>query len=86
MPLAYDDVPGSWGRMSEGWPQWDAPNEQQYHIAHLLCGRGGIVPYGSYVCMQPGYPRSFAGAHIRCETQAQCDKLAEVMRLLAEHL
>lgn len=40
---AYDE-PGSWGRMSEGWP------ETPYTPAKfLLCTKTGIVPYGQYV-------------------------------------
>ena len=44
MPLEYDDEPGSWGRLSEGWPETP-------HTAGkwLLCTKTEIVPYGSYV-------------------------------------
>lgn len=40
---AYDED-GSWGRMSEGWPETD------YNTAKwLLCTKAEVVPYGSYV-------------------------------------
>ena len=26
MPLTYDDIPGSWGTYSEGWPEVAVPN------------------------------------------------------------
>jgi hypothetical protein len=42
MPLVYDDVPGSWGPQSEGWPEvpW-TPAAWKRAVAEL--------PYGSYV-------------------------------------
>ena len=44
MPLQYDDVPGSWGTMSQGWP------ETPYSMGKwLLCTKAHVVPYGSYV-------------------------------------
>jgi len=40
---AYDE-PGSWGRLSEGWP------ETPYTKAKwLACTQDNIVPYGQYV-------------------------------------
>lgn len=40
---AYDE-PGSWGRLSEGWP------ETPYNTAKwLLCTKANVVPYGQYV-------------------------------------
>lgn len=40
---AYDE-PGSWGRLSEGWP------ETPYNTAKwLLCTKAEVVPYGQYV-------------------------------------
>lgn len=42
---AYDE-PGSWGRLSEGWP------ETPYTPAKwLLCTKAEVVPYGQYVVM-----------------------------------
>jgi hypothetical protein len=77
MPLAYDDIPGSWGQMSEGWP------ETPYTPAKwLLCTKADIVPYGSYVVVgakqrpfrfadpeaRGGY--DYSEAVIRVETEA----------------
>lgn len=42
---AIYDEPGSWGRLSEGWPSTDQYVEAKY----ALCGRGRFLPYGSYV-------------------------------------
>jgi hypothetical protein len=40
---AYDED-GSWGRLSEGWP------ETPYNTAKwLLCTQAEVVPYGQYV-------------------------------------
>lgn len=40
---AYDE-PGSWGRLSEGWPS------TPYNTAKwLLCTQAEVVPYGQYV-------------------------------------
>lgn len=47
---AYDE-PGSWGRLSEGWP------ETPYTPGKLLlCTKCEIVPYGQYVVITPNYP------------------------------
>lgn len=47
MPLVYDDIPGSWGTQSEGWP------ETPFSMGKwLLCTQIGVVPYGSYVRVQ----------------------------------
>lgn len=84
MPLTYDDEPGSWGRRSEGWP------ETPYTMGKwLLCTKAAVVPYGSYVVIQPNYGadrqqyesqtersrKDAIGAVIRCETEALRDKL-----------
>lgn len=72
MPCTYDDIPGSWGTQSQGWP------ETPYTIGKwLLCTKAGIVPYGSYVKMTPNYP-SDAGAFLRIETEAMKAKLESV--------
>lgn len=85
MPLAYDDEPGSWGRMSEGWP------ETPYTPGKLLlCTKAGIVPYGSYVVVgsklnerrhqwdttTPRY--DYSEAVIRVETEALKQRLEEI--------
>lgn len=44
MPLEYDDIPGSWGVQSEGWPSTPCTIGKW-----LLCTKAGVVPYGSYV-------------------------------------
>jgi len=69
MPLAQNDIEGSWGKLSIGWP------ETPYTIEKwLLCTKAEVVPYGSYVAMQPNYP-SHDGAVIRVETQELLQKL-----------
>lgn len=89
MPLTYDDEPGSWGRHSEGWP------ETPYTMGKwLLCTKAAIVPYGSFVVMQPNYGKDRSdsdswtererkdhiGAIIRVETQAMLDNLEDVYK------
>lgn len=69
MPCVYDDEPGSWGRQSEGWP------EMPYTMGKwLLCTKAQVVPYGSYVLIEPNYP-SKEGAVLRIETEALKAKL-----------
>lgn len=84
MPLAYDDVPGSWGPQSEGWP------ETPYTPAKmLLCTKAEIVPYGSYVVVgnEYTYPHKrqpdgswydYSNAVIRVETEALKQRLEKV--------
>lgn len=47
MPLEYDDEPGSWGRMSEGWPSTSERAMDKYVFLNKLTHPP--VPYGSYV-------------------------------------
>lgn len=71
MPLIYDDIPGSWGPASEGWP------ETPYTIGKwLLCTKAHLVPYGSYVAVSPNYP-SYEDAMIRIENEHLKQKLEE---------
>jgi len=42
------DEPGSWGRMSEGWP--DIKGADAYNM-HVFANCAPSVPYGSYVLM-----------------------------------
>lgn len=58
MPCVYDDVPGSWGTQSNGWPAIHDPNDD----ARRLVIRDGLVPYGSYVTV---------GEYLRLETPEQ---------------
>jgi hypothetical protein len=74
MPLVYDDVPGSWGPQSEGWP------ETSYSIGKfLLCSKADVVPYGSYVVVGTkhisGGKYDYSEAVIRIETEALKQKL-----------
>lgn len=63
MPLLYDDIPGSWGKQSESWP------EVNYTMGKwLLCTKALVVPYGSYVKV---------GDKIRIETKELAIKLEE---------
>lgn len=69
---AYDE-PGSWGRLSEGWP--DTP----YTIGKwLLCTKANVVPYGQYVVVgaKGPYPYDYSEAVIRCATVELRDRLA----------
>jgi hypothetical protein len=71
MPLTYDDIPGSWGTQSEGWP------ETPYTIGKwLLCTKAHVVPYGSYVTIAPNYP-DYKDAVIRIENENLKQKLEE---------
>lgn len=82
MPLEYDNVDGSWGSQSEGWPS------TPYTAGKLLlCTKAHVVPYGSYVVVgaKPihGPGEAFAGydyrnAVIRCETIELRNKLEQV--------
>lgn len=89
---AYDE-PGSWGRLSEGWPSTPYTAGK-----FLLCTKAGVVPYGSYVVVgakrvdpaphtapwmkapseHPYY--DYSDALIRCETEELRDRLEEVHR------
>jgi hypothetical protein len=67
---AYDE-PGSWGRLSEGWPS------TPYTIGKmLLCTKAEVVPYGQYVVIHADnkYP-SYDGAVIRVANEALKAKL-----------
>jgi hypothetical protein len=75
VPLQYDDVPGSWGTQSEGWPS------TPYSMGKwLLCTKAKIVPYGSFVVVGATgkYPYDYSKAVIRCETVALRDNLERV--------
>lgn len=61
MPLAYDDIPGSWGRQSEGWPAIEFATDTEQTIARSLVITNNLVPYGSYVTV---------GKTLRVETEA----------------
>lgn len=71
MPLQYDDIPGSWGTYSEGWPTYHAKNEAWARRAFVACTKEHLVPYGSYVLMD---------LDLRVETQEYLAKLVEHMK------
>lgn len=71
MPLTYDDIPGSWGHYSTGWPFFRARDEAHARRAFVACTKECVVPYGSYVMV---------GLDIRVETQGLLDKLTAHMR------
>lgn len=60
MPLTYDDVPGSWGRMSQDWPRIVFDTQAEHDEARRLVIRDHLVPYGSYVT---------CGLELRLETE-----------------
>lgn len=49
---AIYDEDGSWGRLSEGWPEITEHAYEKY----VFCNMTGVVPYGSYVFMGTGNP------------------------------
>jgi hypothetical protein len=77
MPLTYDEEPGSWKRLSEGWPEIKFMNDTHADVAFILCGRARVVPYGSYVKV---------GNTIRVETNKQLKDLEDIMILLYQYL
>jgi hypothetical protein len=80
MPLVYDDIPGSWGTYSEGWP-----STSEWAVSKwVFANKSKIIPYGSYVLMES----STANPYLRVETQELLDKLNEnfniVLRSIVE--
>ena len=70
MPLQYDDIPGSWGQASKGWPRYTALNSDWAERAFIACSKEYVVPYGSYVAV---------GLDIRVENLDYLAKLTEHM-------
>lgn len=68
MPCVYDDVPGSWGQQSKGWPQIHDPEDK----ARMLVIKTDLVPYGSYVTV---------GGYLRLETQEYVEKVKKALSL-----
>jgi hypothetical protein len=66
MPLAYDDIPGSWGVYSANWPSIHDPNGE----ARALGIKTGIVPYGAYVTV---------GDQLRLETPEYVAKVRSAL-------
>ncbi len=48
---SYDE-PGSWGRMSKGYPEIKGDDA---HKMYVFAGRCETIPYGSYVWIEKGY-------------------------------
>lgn len=71
---AIYDEPGSWGRLSEDWPETAEHAEAKY----ALCGRGRYIPYGSYVLADSRTGRPV----LRVVTQAQLDDLNATFAVL----
>lgn len=68
MPLTYDDVPGSWGVYSQGWPS----TFEHAHAKWVFANKSNkLIPYGSYVLMDSDKERP----HLRVESQELLDKL-----------
>lgn len=67
MPCVYDDIPGSWGDQSKGWPSIVDPDG----IARRMVIEQKLVPYGSYVTV---------GAQLRLETHEYVDKVRKAMQ------
>lgn len=56
---SYDE-PGSWGRMSVGYPEVRGDVARQLYV---FCNMTGVIPYGSYVLMSE---RGKYGANESC--------------------
>jgi hypothetical protein len=69
MPLKYDDIPGSWGVYSRGWPSLNFASDDDMWRAYIACSKAKIVPYGSYVLMDKQ-------RELRVETEEMKSKLA----------
>jgi len=89
MPLAYNDIPGSWGTYSEGWPYIRCETEDESKRAFIACTKTNLVPYGSYVVVdevrlpfgvRPSKPEHYV-RHLRFETE---ELKARVVKFLAE--
>lgn len=63
------DEPGSWGRLSEGWPELISATPELTTRAFVACSLEGVVPYGSYVRIDD--------YTLRIETAALMGKLVE---------
>jgi hypothetical protein len=63
LPLQYDDEPGSWGRLSEGWSEVHFGGEKACDEAFQLCAKEHLVPYGSYVRMGKTWMRFETAAY-----------------------
>lgn len=66
--------PGSWGRMSEGWP------ETPYTPGKLLlCTKANVVPYGQYVTVGAvgPHPYDYSNAVIRVANPFLLTKLEQ---------
>lgn len=85
---AYEE-PGSWGRLSRGWPTIVLASKEEYDEAWHYCVRGpngkGAVQYGSYVGMMDtkyhGYGKdpTYSCFEIRLETKEYLDKVTKHM-------
>lgn len=64
MPLAYDDIPGSWAIYSK---DWIAIHDPTGDIRQLVI-KANLVPYGSYVTV---------GEVLRVETIEQAERVYE---------
>ena len=69
--LTYDDVPGSWGVYSKGWPSLVCISEEDAERASIACTKGKVVPYGSYVKV---------GNQLRVETPQLLEELITYLR------
>lgn len=69
MPLTYDDIPGSWGVYSQGWPS----TYEHAHAKYVFANKSHVIPYGSYVLMDSDTDRPY----LRVETTELLGKLNE---------
>ena len=69
MPLEYDDIPGSWGEYSKGWP---STSDHAYEKC-VFANKSKLIPYGSYVLMESGSKQPY----LRVENTELLEKLNE---------
>lgn len=73
MPLAYDDVPGSWATQSTGWPKLTFTTQEAHDAARQTMIQSHIVPYGSYVSV---------GTELRVENEAFKELLQNMLAMM----
>lgn len=74
------DEPGSWGRLSEGWPETSEYAYEKY----VFCNMTGVVPYGSYVFVNIDYRRTQYAGVLRVVDNALLARLNEKFKIVRE--
>lgn len=76
MPLAYDEIDGSWGVYSAAWPKLVMETEEEVDITcrKIIMAHKKDFPYGSYVT---------CGKELRLETQEMVEKMKTYLAFYA---